>query len=64
MTFTTQVKVRFTLGHAMHAQRGISFFNLSTRLGWVFNTMLLPLYLQETDLVTIVQEAGWAPGLV
>ena len=64
MTFTIKVKVQFTLEHDMHAHRGSSFFNLSNRWGWAFNTRLWPLYLQEIDPVPIVQEAVWALGIV
>jgi len=46
--------------------RGITplFFNLGARWGWVVNVMPWPIYPRERDLVPIVSEAGWAPGLV
>jgi hypothetical protein len=31
--------------------------------GWVFNTTPRPPYPQERDLVPVVLDAGWAPGL-
>jgi hypothetical protein len=37
--------------------------NLCAKTGWVVSTTPWPLYHQE-DLVPIVQEAGWALGLV
>jgi hypothetical protein len=53
----------------MRAQRGVdvelySFFNFSTKLGWVVTATPRQLYHQERDLVPIVQEVGWASGLV
>jgi hypothetical protein len=33
-------------------------------MGWVVNATPRPLYPQERDPVSIVQEAGWAPGPV
>ena len=33
-------------------------------MGWVVNATSRPLYPRERDPVTIVQEAGWAQGLV
>jgi len=62
--------MKFTLEEAMKAQgKGVqiylySFFNLNARLGWVDNATHQPLYLWTQDLVPIVQEAGWAPGMV
>jgi len=38
--------------------------NLSTRRVWVISTTPQPLYPLERDPVHIVQEAGWATGLV
>ena len=37
-----------------------SFFNLGARCGWVVNDTPRPLY----PRVPVVQEAGWAPGMV
>ena len=34
--------------------------NLGTKKGWVVNTITWPCYSQESDLLAIVQEAGWA----
>ena len=31
-------------------------------MGWLVNTMLLPLYRRELDSVPILLEAGWTPG--
>ena len=36
------------------------FFNLDNRQGWMVNAIPRLLFLQESDLVPIVQEAGWA----
>jgi len=52
----------------MKAQRGnrdiaISF-NVGSRWGWVANAKPRPPYPPERDPVSIVQEAGWAPGQV
>ena len=41
-----------------------SYFNLSTRWGWVVNAMPQLLYPWEGDQVPIVLEDVWAPGLV
>jgi hypothetical protein len=41
-----------------------SLFNLDARWGWVVNARPRPLYSRERDLVPILQEAGWVPGLV
>jgi hypothetical protein len=41
----------------------LSFFNLSVIWGWVVKATPPPLYLQETDPLSIVQEAEWAPRL-
>jgi hypothetical protein len=30
-------------------------------MGWEVNATPRPLYPRETDLITIIQEAGWAP---
>ena len=41
-----------------------SFFNIGSKLGWVFNAMPRPLYPRERDLLYIVWGIGWAPGSV
>jgi len=59
-------KIKFTLEQATKAQRGsklYTFFNLSTRCGWVVNAMPRLLY-PGKDPVPLEQEAGWAPGPV
>lgn len=33
-------------------------------MGWVVNVTPQSLYLQEEDLISILQEAGWAPEMV
>ena len=33
-------------------------------MGWVVSDTLRPVYLREIELVTILQEARWGPGLV
>jgi hypothetical protein len=58
-----------SLEQVSKAQRGsrciaILFFNLCARWGLVVNATSLPFYIQKRDAVTIVQEAGWAPGPV
>jgi hypothetical protein len=63
------VKVKFTLEEAMNAWRqsrriALFFLNLGAKWGWVVNATHQPLYPHETDAVPILQEAGWAPGLV
>jgi hypothetical protein len=40
----------------------LSFFNLDARWWCVVNVAPRPLYPRERYPVTIVQEAGWAPG--
>jgi len=50
------------------AQRGSRvialLFNFGSKWGWEANAMPQLLYFQERDLVPIVQENGWVPGLV
>jgi len=63
------VQIKSTLEQAMKDQRGVqvylyAFFNLGARWGWLVNDTSRPLYPRERDLVPIVQEFGWAPGLV
>jgi hypothetical protein len=65
-----KVKVKFALEQAKKAKggsRGIAllfFLNLCARWRWVVKVTLRPLYPRERDPVPILQEAGWAPGLV
>jgi hypothetical protein len=58
----------FTLEQAMKAQtgsRGITeLFNFGARWGWVINATPLPHYPWERYPIPILQETGWAPGLV
>ena len=49
---------RWSRGVALH------FLTLGARQRWVVNATPRLLYLREGDPVAIVQEAGWAPGLV
>jgi hypothetical protein len=63
-----KVKVKFTPEQATKP-RGVadvklySSFDLAARWQWVLNITPQPLYPRE-DPVTIVQQAGWAPGSV
>ena len=41
-----------------------SFFNIGARWRWLLNATPRPLYSREREPVSIVQEAGWAPGPV
>ena len=41
-----------------------SFFHLSVRWGWVVKATPRKLYYRETDQLSVLQEAGWAPGPV
>ena len=41
-----------------------SFFNLGARCGWVVSVTPRPHFTPAKDPVSIVQEAGWAPGPV
>ena len=62
-----KVKIKFTLNRPWRSREVVQvqlLFNLSARGGWVINAMLQPLYPKTRDLVTIVQEDGWAPGPV
>jgi len=70
-----KVKVKVTLvqalrlctGHRAHVgRRGIAlpFLDHGTRKGLEVSVMLLPLFTPGKDPVSIVQEAGWAPGPV
>jgi len=46
--------------------RGIAllFLDCGTRRGWGVSVMTWPLFTTGKDPVPIIQEAGWAPGLV
>ena len=60
-----KVKIKFALDQARKAHRRSrdnALFNLGARLGWVVNATSRPLYPHERDPVTVVPEAGWAPG--
>ena len=61
-----RVNVKFILEQSTKAQKGLySLFNLGApRWGWVVSTTPRPIYPQERDPVTIVQEDGWTPGPV
>jgi len=55
--------------HVRKAQKqgrvtALSILDLDARKGWVVITLPQPLYPWEGDPVPIVQEAGWASGLV
>jgi hypothetical protein len=59
--------LRLCTGRTAHrGSRGIAlpFHDLSTRRGWGVSIMPRPLFTPRKDTVPIVQEAGWAPGLV
>ena len=62
------LKVKFTLdrlwGPQGEQRYSSTFFNHGARWGWVVNATPWPIYPLERDLVPIVSEAGWAPGLV
>jgi hypothetical protein len=58
--------IKFTSEQAVKARRKnriqvYCFFNLGPRWGWMINVTSRPLYPQERDPVSIVQEAGWTP---
>jgi hypothetical protein len=70
-----KVKVKCTLVQALRlctgrtayrGSRGIAlpFHDLGTRRVWGVNVTPRPLFTPGKDPVTIVREAGWAPGLV
>jgi len=42
----------------------MSFFILGARRRWVVNYMTLLLYAQEKIPISVLQETGWAPGLL
>jgi hypothetical protein len=73
--WTTEVKVKITLVQALRlctgrtanrGSRGIAlpFLDHGTRSGWGVSVTPRPLSIPEKDPVPIVQEGGWAPGLV
>jgi len=54
-------------GHTAHREcRGIAihFLDHGTRRGWRVSVKPRPIFTPRKDLVSIVQEGGWAPGLV
>ena len=62
-------KVKFFCYSSCVAQRvgsgiGLLFHDRSIRRGWVVNNMPWPHFTPGKDPVPILQEAGWAPGLV
>jgi hypothetical protein len=70
-----KVKVKCTLVQALRlctgrtahrGNRGIAllFHDHGTRRGWGVSVTTRPLFTSRKDLVPIVQEAGWVPGLV
>ena len=64
-----KVKVKCSRYRSSVAQRvcrdiALLFHDPSTRRGWVVSSTPQPCYNTRKDLVSIVQEAGWAPGLV
>jgi len=66
-----QVKVkvkwsRYRPGVAQRVGRGLAllFHDRGTRRGWVVSSTLRPHFTPGKDPVTILQEAGWAPGPV
>ena len=66
---THVVKVKFSRywpGVAQRVGRGIAlpFHDRGTRRGWVVSSMPWPHFTPRKDPVSIVQEAGWAPGPV
>jgi hypothetical protein len=59
--------LRLCTGHTAHGgSKGVAlpFLDHSTRRGWEVSVTPRPLFTPGTDPVPIVQEAGWAPGLV
>jgi len=57
---------RYRPGVAQRVGRGIALLlhNGGTRRGWVVSSTLRPHFNPRKDPVPILQEAGWAPGLV
>jgi len=67
MKCTLAQALRFCLGRtARRGSRDIAllFLDHGTRRGWVVSSTPRPLFNPGKDPVTIVQEAGWAPGPV
>jgi len=69
LLYLQSLKVKAVPLHARQAERvgrGISLpiLNCSTSWGWVVSTMPWLPYPWERDALSIVQEAGWASGLV
>jgi len=75
VNFIIKSKVKCTLVQALRlctgrtAHRGnrgipLPFHDHGTRRGWGVSVTPQPLFTPRKDLVPIVQEAGWAPGLV
>jgi hypothetical protein len=71
----TKKKVNCTLVHSLRSctgrtahrvSRGIAilFHDHGTRKGWGFSVTPWPLFTPGNDPVTVIQEAGWAPGPV
>ena len=59
--------LRLCTGHTAHRRsRGIAllFLDHDTRRGWGVSVTPQPLFTPGKDLVSIVQEVGWAPGPV
>ena len=57
---------RFRPGVAQRVGRGIALFfpNRGTKRGWVVNSTPRPHFTPGKDIVPILQEAGWSPGVV
>jgi hypothetical protein len=57
---------RYRPGVAQRVVRGIAllFHDRGTRRGWVVNSTPRPNFTPGKDSIPILQEAGWAPGLV
>ena len=57
---------RYRPGMAQRVDRGIAllFYDRGTRRGWVVSSTPRPHFTPGKDPVPILQEVGWAPGLV
>jgi len=73
VVYSVKVKVKVKVkwshyrpGVAQRVGRGIAllFHDHGTRRGWVVSSTTWPHFTPGKDLVSILQEAGWAPGLV
>jgi len=70
MQFTyTKVKVKWSryrpiVAHRVGRVTALLFHDRGTRRGWVVSSTPQPHFTPGKDLVPILQEAGWAPGLV